>query len=767
VGFFIRGPLSVGVNTYFTATPVGYIHPPLSGNGSFDITPAAIQNIIEINSYEVCDESPLNFYDVIPQKPIGYNCQHRIFELTPTGNGTFKFADGYLDFIRLINKKACANPALNPYSVVPQAPLPFKCKRPVPKFSTYTGNASGKLEDAAILNIINVNENRPVLPQISGSGTCALTDDALNIIRYVNDNRPHFEPTSGTAYMDPPDIPYVIWVNEPFNKPHFVGTTGDGYVSIKHEGTNIDIHALVPIQDHMTKYVEYRTPSVESLIVGTAHNDVVAGNDLITTAGSPYVSTSLDLSLYNIAVNDTIYIEEPGFNAFGYVITAIDTLTRTLTLGGTPIISQSITDGKFSINRLDVQVKTSITAYPRISVKTASLIIGDTDLYINGKNRVDSYTVDFATAGVVAGCVLMMSFSGKTVYAVIQKVDHGTLYLDRTLDTTIANVPYKVYTQEQEIPGPKAVIPAYEVLNVNSEYVLRIRSNLKRDDLVLVETLGMNHKRIVGNHYIWGDRKTNAIKTTMPTPIALDMVDITKNVLTPYQIDQSNTVITNNTSAYAEILTGFTKVSSTTGRYLSVKLAGLNINFLNPVVLTVEGELGDPLIAPPTPVVEVINPTTQGAYKTTNLFSKVNKVSISFTPYYTLKKFITVEIDEYNPMTISDTVNPNVPKLEYRYILDSGTLLTGSGNTFRDTSKFFSKKCEGCIIKLIVDPTQPAQWYSVLSVSRDTLTLLNLDGSIPVLAPFIWISYEIWSDPSDKCGFQNGYFFFKNQRFVS
>ena len=113
---------------------------------------------------------------------------------------------------------------------------------------------------------------------------------------------------------------------------------------------------------------KFRTVNPEE-IVGLSVRDVVGSNDLVTTAGSAVVTSSINFSAYQIFPGDTIFINESGFSPTGYTISNINGQTLTLN-ENMPV---TLTNVKFSVNQTQYYVTLYLTSYSRRKSLRAAL----------------------------------------------------------------------------------------------------------------------------------------------------------------------------------------------------------------------------------------------------------------------------------------------------------------------------------------------------------------------------------------------------------
>src|SRR6185436_6137612 len=119
---------------------------------------------------------------------------------------------------------------------------------------------------------------------------------------------------------------------------------------------------------------KFRTVDPEE-IIGLVDRDILSSTDLQTTTGSVAVTSSINFSTYNIFVGDTIHIDEIGFANPGYTILSINGQNLILSAP----MPQTLSNGRFSINRTQFTVISNIDVSPNISVSTIHALISGTD----------------------------------------------------------------------------------------------------------------------------------------------------------------------------------------------------------------------------------------------------------------------------------------------------------------------------------------------------------------------------------------------------
>ena len=510
----------------------------------------------------------------------------------------------------------------------------------------------------------------------------------------------------------------------------------------------------------------FRTVDPEE-IAGVATKSIVGSTDLVTTAGGTSVSSSINFSAYGIVNGATLFIDEPGFNPLGYTVINVNGQTLTLSVP----MPFSITNGKFSVNRISVTTITEIDIYPNITVSTISSILDGYDGYTTlGSPTVSSISTNFITEGIQPGYLVRVD--GYDAYFLpnytILDVSTHSLIINDNAPITLSGLTFHIYKNDPvEIPGVRALNPSYSIsVDGYFDNILTLSNDVKENDLILVETLGLNHRRTRQKYYQWGDGYNiygdgydgydgyNILITSLPPPVSLSQVSIDHILLTPTIINSSNSFLTGNIFDGYHLGTDQPS-NSDNGRTLSITITtNNNIDFSIPVDGYINGMVGISTIT------EQITFTSIGTLNTVNQFSTVNYIQVFGKVINPLKNFLVLTLQETYPITTPEnsTVYP-VIRFSYQMLAGSGTLI-GVGNTLTDTSKFFSVLDINNYI--IISSTTPfvagvAGTYQITGVSADHHSI-TINPSLP---SFIGGTYQVLNTTTANTGFQNGFFTFE------
>ena len=279
----------------------------------------------------------------------------------------------------------------------------------------------------------------------------------------------------------------------------------------------LEVPNIIKYNQKLQPYLheKFRTVSLEE-IVGLSNRDIIGSDDLTTIAGSNSVSSSINFSQFTIFIGDTIFINEVGFASTGYVITGIN--GQTLSLNGTMPFSLA-GDGRYSVNETNFFVSSDIDVAPNTTVSTIHTFISGTDLStFAGSPVVTSTGTNFTTQGVQPGYMLRIdSNSPATTYNIVQ-VSGNSLTITDPFPVNQSDVTFQVYTNiENELPGVRALQPDYAIsINSNFQNVLTIYNGVLANDLIVIRTLGLNHRDVKKQYYVWSSERENILMTQLP-----------------------------------------------------------------------------------------------------------------------------------------------------------------------------------------------------------------------------------------------------------
>jgi len=492
---------------------------------------------------------------------------------------------------------------------------------------------------------------------------------------------------------------------------------------------------------------KFRTVDPEE-IVGVINSAIVSSIDLVTTIGSNIVTSSLNFSAYGVVNGGMIYIEEPGFSQSGYSIVNVN--GNTLTLAS--VMPLSMTGGYFSVNKTSFNVLTEIDLYPNISVSLLHSLLNGNDLQVtDGYNIVTSASFNFSIKNILPGYIIRIAESGFAESYIILAVNGNNLTLNSKMPVNYSSAAFFIYSNAaQEIPGVRALHPAYSITrNSNDTITLTILDKALPNDIVLIETLGLNHRLINHKYYVWGNA-SNIIKTKLPSPILLSDVKITHILLDTINIGPSNSMLGGGVFTSNNIVMDQPSISDN-GRTLSVYVSGTNVDYSSPVTVSIYGTNN-------TSSPEVLTFSANGTQLTVSQFISVDYAVVTCKPIDPTKNCVVISIQEANPITVAEN-STVVPTIRYSYQTAAGNTLTGSGNTVSDENGFFSSQSVGNYL-MITYPAINAGQYQILSVSADhSSAMISPSLSSPIVSDGI---YEILTVTTYRSGLQNGFFILEN-----
>ena len=527
-----------------------------------------------------------------------------------------------------------------------------------------------------------------------------------------------------------------------------------------------EVPNIIRYGDRIKPYLheKFRTVNPEE-IVGVITHNIVASNDLITTFGSNQVSSSIDFSAFGVVIGDTLYIEEDGFDPNGYTILNVNGNILTLNT----VMPFSITNGSFSANKTSFDVSTEIDIFPNFAVYLLHSFFSASDLSTSsGSNTVMSSTTNFITVGVKVGDLIRINNSNFAKHYVIIGVASHTLTLNDDMPINGSGLSFDLYhDQEQEIPGLRAIHPAYQISKSTDGYftnILTIKDKAQIDDIVLIKTLGINHRRVRRRYYSWSNQH-NIIKTKLPTPISLDEVKIYKVLLSSTYIGLSNATLLSGVFHSNHIATD-QPINSPGGRTLGVSIQGDNVDFSTPTTVNIVGTAVDNM-GNLFGTSETLTFTAAGIQYTTNFFADVAYITVNCKPFNPTKNCAVVEVKEKYPLTVQENIGGGQVIVRYSYQVGVGNTLSSDGYqnadgyVATDNNNFFSSSVVGNAL-IITNPPSVAGFYDILGVSDDhkSITLGPDAGELP-FTMFSDGYYEILNTTDFRSGLQNGFFTFE------
>lgn len=288
-------------------------------------------------------------------------------------------------------------------------------------------------------------------------------------------------------FIDGLEVPNILkFKNKTDGYSAFIANTYDNFFPYPHE--------------------KFRTVDPEE-IYGVIKNGIVSSIDLVTTAGSPLVSSSINFSASGVTAPSTIYINEPGFSTAGYTVITVNGQTLTLNTN-MPI---STVNSVYSVNPTSFDVQTAIDLYPNIAVSLLHSNHNDNDLQAtSGSPVVSSASSNFISIGVVPGYVIWITNFDvsmlPSVFTVLSVSTNSLTLSDNMPASLSSNGLFYLYPNTpQEIPGIRAVFPAYTISRdpFYDNAVLTITNLAKTNDIVLINTLGMNNRIVDSKYYLW------------------------------------------------------------------------------------------------------------------------------------------------------------------------------------------------------------------------------------------------------------------------
>lgn len=505
---------------------------------------------------------------------------------------------------------------------------------------------------------------------------------------------------------------------------------------------------------------KFRTVNPEE-ILGLSNRDIISSTDLVTISGSATVSSSINFSSYNIFIGDTIFIDEIGFSESGYTILGISGQDLLLD----QLMPATLSNGNFSVNRTEYIVTSDIDVAPNTQISTIHVMVSGNDLIGNiGTSTVTSASVNFETENVLPGYSIRIDNPSLPVTYIITSVSGNSLTINDDLPISLTSTSFYVYSNtENEIPGVRATRPSYSI-SKDGYYnnILTISNSVFSNDLILIRTLGLNHRRIRKEYYVWSDNVENILMTRLPPPISLDEVNITK-VITPAVIIGPANSTTIGGVFYSNNLSTAHPSNSQVGRTISITLSGNNVDFSTPVQVTINGVVGYVTIS------ETLTFTDYGTKDTTNRYISLNYINAVVKPTNVTRSAMVLEAKEKYPITQAES-SELVPVIKYSYHIGSGYNLEYNGpDSVRDNNAMFSEFDVNNYL-IIHQPIVAAGFYRITGVSLDKKVLYiqpTNAAPLPPLPVFSGGIYKILNVNDYRSGLQNGFFTFEVSKLPS
>jgi hypothetical protein len=331
---------------------------------------------------------------------------------------------------------------------------------------------------------------------------------------------------------------------------------------------------------------KFRTVNPEE-VVGAISNAAVSSVDLVTVAGSPTVTSSINFTSYGV-VGGTLFVEEPGFSPTGYTISNVDGQTLTLT-SPMPL---STTGSTYQVNPATFTVKTEIDLYANVAVSLLHTISGGTGLAstVSGSPII----VTSPTSTVLPGYSIVLNdprFS--PIYTVLNVAEDGYLTLNDNMPVTASGVPFGIYSAAQEIPGVNALRPAYEINRVTANGVdtvqLTIINQALPGDIVLINTFGLNNRFVDKKFYLW-----NGPFVKDPPQVEADGYVLPPNIMWQIMTSSGVTVLSGTDGLV-------TPNYDTSANFYSASANFSNIPDIMDCTLYIIGQIFNPPNTPPRP----------------------------------------------------------------------------------------------------------------------------------------------------------------------
>ena len=418
-------------------------------------------------------------------------------------------------------------------------------------------------------------------------------------------------------------------------------------------------------------------------------------------------------------------------------------------------------------------------------------IVASTDLTTTLGSNVVSSSLNFSSYNIFVGDTIFIDETGfsNTGY-IIENINGQTITLNVPMPITlpgdgrysinrmsfIVSSEIDVYpnimvttvrpssTVEKEIPGVRALYPAYSISQDGYfNNILTISNDVFMGDTIYLRTLGLNFRNVKKRYYVWSDQKENVLMTMLPPPIALDEVSITKIILPNTLIGPTTSSLVGGQFVYTNTMP-VRMTNSQIGRTLSVIISGHNVDFSSPVQVTVIGCQYYDF----NTVSETVSFTTYGTLDFANRYISISSIEVIAKPLHTTRSACNVEIKEKYSMTQSE-LSGLVPVIRYSYVVGAGSgLYNDSPTSVRDDNYHFSVYDVGNYLFIgspaVVGGKCVAGFYNITGISADhssiTIQPTYESGQLP-LPNFTNGVYKVLNTSTYRSGLQNGFFVFE------
>jgi hypothetical protein len=327
-----------------------------------------------------------------------------------------------------------------------------------------------------------------------------------------------------------------------------------------------------------------------------------------------------------------------------------------------------------------------LSIYANIAVSKLTQVYAD-----SGTVSTNASSIVFGNStypNAQAGYVLTIGSINYTILSIIG----SNITIDGSLPA--GSVSFTIHTNvSQEIPGQRALRPSYELTtNSSGQNIIRVLNNVSVNDMLLIEKFGLNHKKVKTKHYLWGS--SSVLKTTLPTPVSLNEVIITKALLETTAIHGAPTTF-GGTTYTQTIGIESQPTDSYVGRTLDVSLSSPNVSQANPMTITIHGSLNG------TSTNETLTfVSTAQTIRTSQKYTGISSIALSYYSASNSNNQGTVSVKESYPVNHNEG-SAHYPVLRYSYQVSAGTTMTGDGYTVSDSNNFFSDALVGNYLSIV------------------------------------------------------------------
>lgn len=327
-----------------------------------------------------------------------------------------------------------------------------------------------------------------------------------------------------------------------------------------------------------------------------------------------------------------------------------------------------------------------------IETSATKNIVGDSDGITNaGSNIITSSNSTFVTDGIIPGDLLTIldptADGAGSPYTVAMVLSETSIQLTTTLILSLDSVSFSINaseytvqsnidvedfivladdgTERRELNGLFAESPDYSIRRDNGSNIIKLLKNINVGDSIIINTLGLTTGRCRDIFYNY--TAGSLIKTRLAPPADFAHFDMYKVLFVRTSIIDSGTSYSGDGYFVAtgnQLNATFTNICQPsnliTGKRLKLILGGLaNINFSGTNSVTINGTTFA------GPITETVSFTDYQSVTTTNYFTSITSIVMTFAGLIIGESFGSIEIIESVSMTKSENSGDYAQPISY------------------------------------------------------------------------------------------------------